>query len=48
MEKEKIYCPASAAECPYYNLKDGPCSIGEPWNECDDFIAFAADLDEYE
>lgn len=41
MDKEKIYCPVNAWDCPYWK-KDGSCSMVDdgfdPAEECDDYI----------
>lgn len=38
MRLNKIYCPVSGWDCPYY--KDGECGIEDPISECDDFRDF--------
>ena len=38
MRTGKIYCPANGLDCPYY--KDGECGIENPLFECDDFMFF--------
>lgn len=43
MDKEKVFCPVNAWDCPYWK-KDGSCSMPDdgfdPAEECDDYIAF--------
>ena len=34
----KIYCPVNGLDCPY--CKDGECGIENPLFECDDFMFF--------
>lgn len=38
MRKGKIYCPANGWDCPYY--KNGECGLESPIDECDDFMYF--------
>ena len=38
MRTGKIYCPVNGLDCPY--RKDGECGIENPLFECDDFMFF--------
>ena len=45
MRKGKIYCPANGWDCPYY--KNGECGIENPLADCDDFILFWDEDDDF-
>lgn len=45
MRKEKIYCPANGWDCPYF--KNGECGIENPLFDCDDFMFFWDEGDDF-
>ena len=45
MREGKIYCPVNDWNCPYY--KYGECGIENPVDECDDFVYFWDEDDDY-
>lgn len=42
---EKIYCPVNAWDCPYY-VDGGFCTTENPLEECDDYAAMEACLND--
>lgn len=45
MRTRKIYCPANGWDCPYY--KNGECGIENPLADCDDFVLFWDEDDDF-
>ena len=45
MRTKKIYCPMNGWDCPYF--KNGECGIEDPEHECDDFMYFYDEGDDY-
>lgn len=45
MRTGKIYCPANGWDCPYY--KNGECGIENPLSDCDDFVLFWDEDDDF-
>ena len=45
MRTGKIYCPANSWDCPYY--KNGECGIENPLTDCDDFVLFWDEDDDF-